>query len=61
MTAPPAIAVAERRRVGWRNGLDAHVLHWYASVADLAPLDEKYIEGHRDTSVYAQLCAPFLP
>ena len=39
---------------------DAHVLHWYASVADLAPLDEKYIESHRDTSVYAQLCAPFL-
>lgn len=39
---------------------DAHVLHWYASVADLAPLDEQYIETHKSTSVYAQLCAPFL-
>ncbi|HEU5075091.1 MAG TPA: glycosyltransferase [Polyangiaceae bacterium] len=39
----------------------AHVLHWYASVADLAPLDERYIESHRNTSVYAHLCAPFLP
>ena len=39
----------------------AHVLHWYASVADLAPLDESYIESHRDSSIYAYLCAPFLP
>lgn len=39
----------------------AHVLHWYASVADLAPLDERYIESHRRTSVYAHLCAPLLP
>jgi len=39
----------------------AHVLHWYASVADLGPLDESYIESHRSTSVYAHLCAPFLP
>lgn len=40
---------------------NAHVLHWYASVADLAPLDERYIERHRNASVYAHLCAPFLP
>lgn len=39
----------------------AHVLHWYASVADLAPLDEDYIASHRNASVYAHLCAPFLP
>lgn len=39
----------------------AHVLHWYASVADLAPLDEGYIESHQNTSIYAHLCAPFLP
>jgi len=39
----------------------AHVLHWYASVADLAPLDESYIRSHRNTSIYAHLCAPFLP
>lgn len=37
-----------------------HVLHWYASVADLAPLDEGYIRNHRQKSVYAHLCAPFL-
>lgn len=39
----------------------AHVLHWYASVADLSPLDEHYIRRHQDTSLYAHLCAPYLP
>lgn len=39
---------------------DAHVLHWYASVADLKRLDEQYIASHRHKSVYAHLCAPLL-
>lgn len=37
-----------------------HVIHWYASVANLSRLDESYISRHRSESVYTHLCAPFL-
>ncbi len=39
---------------------DAHVLHWYASVADLGKLDEQYLRRHPDESVFSHLCTPLL-
>jgi hypothetical protein len=36
------------------------VVHWYSSVSNLSPLDEKYIREHRTESVYAHLCARFV-
>jgi hypothetical protein len=38
----------------------AHVLHWYASVSDLEPMDEEHILAHRDRTIFAHLCADFV-
>ncbi len=37
-----------------------HVVHWYASVADLSDLDEAHIAAHQHDTVYAHLCARYL-
>ena len=37
-----------------------HVVHWYASVADLSGLDEAHIAANEHTTVFAHLCARYM-
>jgi hypothetical protein len=42
-------------------GPDTYVIHWYASVANLKPLNYEYIRRHDSRSVYSHLCRGFAP
>jgi hypothetical protein len=41
-------------------GADTHVVHWYASLAELGAYDEARIRAEREESVFAALCARVL-
>jgi hypothetical protein len=41
-------------------GEQAYVVHWYASVANLARRDERYIRKHANRVIFAHLCRPMV-
>lgn len=52
--------VDDVRRAARELLADTYVVHWYASVSDLAVLGPRYLRQHADKTLYAHLCAPYV-